>query len=364
MQKVAIDARMSGMSTGRYVDKLVEYLHKLKPEGYQFVILTKPHCVDFLKQIAPGFQVIEAPFKEFTFDEQLPFKKLIQSLKPDLVHFTKVEQPVLYRGKTVTTMHDLTTVRFRNPSKNPVVFKIKQIIYKWVNKKAARKASVVITPTEFVKNDVVKYTGIKADKVVVTYEAADKITDEASPVSGLEGKPYIMYTGRPTPHKNLRGLIEAFVKLQATHPELRLVLSGNKDANYISHEQWTKDKGIKNVVFTGFTSEGQLRWLYENAKVYAFPSLSEGFGLPGLEAMMHECPVAASNATCLPEVYKDGAAYFDPLNIDEMAQVLGKVIDDPVYAKQLVEKGRQVAAGYSWQRMAKQTLEVYKKAIG
>ena len=108
MKKIVIDARESGTSTGRYVDKLIEYLHKLKPR-FEIIILTKPHRLDFFHGIAPDFQAIEANHKEFTFGEQVAFKKQLDALQADLVHFGMVQQPVRYSGKVVTTMHDLTT---------------------------------------------------------------------------------------------------------------------------------------------------------------------------------------------------------------------------------------------------------------
>src|SRR5215469_13895600 len=99
MPRIAIDARESGTTTGRYMDKLIEYLYKLKPE-FEFVIMTKPPRVDYIKKIAPTFKVVEAPYKEFTLDEQRALKKLTKAQGADLVHFCKIEQPVLYRGKT------------------------------------------------------------------------------------------------------------------------------------------------------------------------------------------------------------------------------------------------------------------------
>jgi hypothetical protein len=120
--------------------------------------------------------------KEFTFAEQLALKKQIETLKPDLVHFGIVQQPVLYDGHVVTTMHDLTTLRFRNPAKNAVVFWVKQQVYKWLNKRVARKSIFVITPTEFVKKDVASYCRVPLEKIVVTHEAAEAIEAPAEPI--------------------------------------------------------------------------------------------------------------------------------------------------------------------------------------
>ena len=99
MSKIVIDARESGTSTGRYIDKLVEHLAKLKPD-HEMIVLTKPHRVDYLRGVAPDFDIRVASYKEFTFSEQLGFKRYIKKLRPDLVHFGKTHQPVLYRGES------------------------------------------------------------------------------------------------------------------------------------------------------------------------------------------------------------------------------------------------------------------------
>jgi glycosyltransferase involved in cell wall biosynthesis len=362
MKKVVIDARESGTSTGRYIDKLIEYLHKLRPE-LEVVVLAKDHRLEFMHGIAPSFKVIETPFKEFSFGEQLGFKKQIASLHPDLVHFGMVQQPILYRGRVVTTMHDLTTVRFRNPAKNPVVFTIKQQVYKQVNKIAARKSSAILVPSQYVKDDVANYTRVSPDKITVTHEAADKITEAAKAIDTLKNKQFIMYIGRPTPHKNLGRLIEAFQILQQSTPDLWLVLAGKKDTLYEAHERSVKEKGIKNVLFTGFITEGELRWLYEHTACYVFPSLSEGFGLPGLEAMAHGAPVASSKATCLPEIYGEAAIYFDATDSRAVAEAVGHVIGDRKLADELKTAGAQQLKKYSWEHMARETLDVYSQVL-
>lgn len=362
MKKIVIDARESGTTTGRYIDKLIEHLYQLKPKE-EIVILTKPERIAFVQKVAPTFTAIETSYKEFTFDEQLAFKSQLINLNPDLVHFGMVQQPILYKGKVVTTVHDLTTVRFRNPDKNPLVFTIKQQVYKQVIRRAAHKSLIVITPTEYVKNDLVAFTHISPDKVAVTLEAADRILEPAVPLESVGSKRFIMYAGRPMPHKNLERLIQAFVIIQKQQPNLLLVLVGKKDNNYARIEQHTKTQGIKNVVFTDYVSDGQLRWLYEHCAAYVVPSLSEGFCLPGLEAMIHGAPVISSNATCLPEVYGDGAQYFDPLDVQAIAQSIEMILDDPTLRQSLVVAGKKRVEQFSWQRMASQTLEIYRQAL-
>lgn len=361
-KRVVIDARESGTSTGRYVDKLIEHMYKMKP-SYEVLILTKPDRVGFMGKIAPGFKAIEADFDEFTFAEQIGLLRLLRSLKPDLVHFTMTQQPVLYNGWTVTTVHDLTTARFTNPAKNPVVFKIKQFIYKGVIRWVAHKSARIITPSEFVKKDLVNFARIKPNKVVVTYEAADRIMELAKPVEDIQLAPFIMYVGRPLPHKNLRRLMEAYSLVKQKVPQLKLVLVGKKDENYERLAQWADKEHIQDIIFTGHVSEGQLKWLYRHTAAYIFPSLSEGFGLPGLEAMVHGAPVVASSATCLPEIYGKAAHYFDPENVLDMSEAIAEVITGPELRRTLIDIGVTQSRRYSWTRTAAQTLSVYDKVL-
>jgi glycosyltransferase involved in cell wall biosynthesis len=361
-KRIVIDAREYTTSTGRYVFQLVQYLERIDSQN-DYVVLLKPRDMDVYPFSNPRFSKLASPYKEFTFAEQLGLLRQIKSLKPDLVHFGKDHQPVLYRGRAVTTMHDLTTARFVNPDKNALLFKFKQFIYKKVVKRVARKSRQIITPSQYVKDDIANFTGVSPDKITVTYEAADAITDAAEPVKNLAGKQFIMYLGRPMPHKNLWRLIEAFKTLKGQHPDLQLVLAGKLDGNYNAISQRVAKEQIANIVFTDFVSEGQLRWLYENCAAYVFPSLSEGFGLPPLEAMMHGAPVVSSNATCLPEINGDAAHYFDPLDVQAMADAINEVLTDKDLRDRLVKAGAAQAKKYSWQRMAEQTLEVYKKAL-
>lgn len=362
MSHIVIDARESGTSTGRYVDKLVEFMHALQPK-HRFTIITKPSRVEFMRTIAPTFDVVATNVKEFTFAEQTQFKNEIEALGADLVHFPMVQQPILYRGAVVTTMQDLTTIRFRNPTKNAVVFWAKQQVYKLINIRAAHKSRALITPTDFVKHDVAHYCRVPLEKITVTLEAADVMPAGSAPYAPVKNKPFIMYIGRPTPHKNLARLIEAHQQLRQKHPDLLLVLAGKKDANYQLHEKTVCENGYDGVIFTDFIPDDQFRWLLEHCQAYCFPSLSEGFGLPGLEAMLHGAPVISSNATCLPEVYSDAAHYFNPYDVSDMAHAIDDVLSSPELRKELIEKGYKQAKKYSWKRMAQQTLSVYENSL-
>ena len=170
-----------------------------------------------------------------------------------------------------------------------------------------------------------------------------------------------MYIGRPTPHKNLRRLIDAFALLQKKYPDLTLALAGKKDSNYARHETYVNEHGIKNVVFTGFISDEQLRWMYENTAVYCFPSLSEGFGLPGLEAMLHGAPVASSTATCLPETNGDAAHYFDPFSVEDIVKSIDDILSDNKLRNELVKKGKKHVKTFHGSAWQSKLWHVYEK---
>lgn len=361
--KIAIDARELSTSTGRYVERLLYYLQKIDTD-HDYIVLLKPQDLAVWQPKNPRFRAEATPYKEFTFSEQLGFKRQLNKLNPDLVHFPMVQQPVFYHGKVVTTMQDLTTIRFRNPTKNVVVFTFKQQVYKWVNKRVAKKSVAIITPSAFVKNDIVNYTGISPEKVTITHLAVDEFDGQEKPINGFTNRPFIMFTGRPQPHKNLQRLIKAFALLKDRHPDLLLMIAGKKDASHLTYERLAVQLGISDrVILTDWITDGQLKWAMKHTEAFIWPSLSEGFGLPPLEAMLYDAPVVSSNLSCIPEVLGKAAYYFDPLDETDMANAIATVLRDSKLRERLITAGHHRVKQYSWQRMAEQTLTIYKSAL-
>lgn len=363
MSRIVLDAREFTTTTGRYMNRLIQYLQEIDHKN-EYIILLQPKDAENWKPNAQNFRVVTTPFKEFSFGEQIGFAKQIRDLRPDLVHFGMSQQPIFYHGKVVTSILDLTTTRFKNPSKNSIVFWVKQQIYKIVVLVAAKKSKHVITISDYVKKDLSAYAHIPESKITTTHLAADAIIDDPEPVASLVGKKFIMYVGRPQPHKNLGRLIESFAELRKSHPDLLLALVGKHDTIYSMHVESAKQLGVQHeVIFTGFVNEGQLKWLYEHTACYVFPSLSEGFGLPALEAMVHGAPVASSNATCLPEIYGDAAHYFDPTSINAITTAVADILDNTALRTKLIKLGTHQAAKYGWKNTAKRTLDVYADVL-
>ena len=360
---IAIDARIISTSTGRYVERLVTNLEKLD-SPHEFSIIVREKDKDYWKPKKSNFTVVVADYPDYTFSEQLGFNSFLRKLNADLVHFCMPQQPLLYTGKSVTTIHDLNLIRIdRNDDMSTPVLRFKQQIFRGLLHTVIGRSRHIITPTKFVMKDVQRFHKIPKSRISVTYESAEKVSRKPKAVPKYKRTPFLLMVGRTEYYKNHRGVIEALQAQLWRHPELRLVIVGKRDDSSHELEEWTKTHGYRNVDFFGFASDAELAWLYEHCQVYVFASYMEGFGLPGLEAMNHDAPVASSNRTTLPEVYGDAAIYFDPSDPAEIAEVIGKVLNNSRLRKKLITAGTKQAKLYSWEKMAKETLAIYHKAL-
>lgn len=363
---IAIDARIINTGTGRYIERLLHYLEQLDTT-HDYLILVRTKDMDYYKPTNPRFKIVEADFADYSFGEQVGFARLLRRLKPDLVHFCMPQQPLLYTGPSITTVHDLNLLRISsNDDMGRLELQIKKVIFRGLLWAVAHRAKHVLATSAYTKQDLVAFSHISPTKVTVTLEGADKTTRQAKPVSALINQSFLLYVGRAEPYKNNRGLIKAHQQLLANYPDLQLVIAGKVGKNDTLRQAdraWVAQQHYKQVHFLGFVSDEELAWLYKECQAYVFPSFMEGFGLPGLEAMAYGAPVVSSNATCLPEIYKNGAHYFDPHNIASMVQAIRDVIDNPTLKQTLITNGHKVHGLYSWKRMAEQTLAVYQQIM-
>lgn len=361
MHNIAIDARVINSSTGTYIERLLHYLQEVDKVN-KYTILVRKKDKDFWKPTAENFSVKVADFDNYSLGEQIGFKRFLDKLKPDLVHFCMPQQPILYRGLHVTTIHDLTLLKTYNSDKNWLVFHLKQLVGRFVFKRVIKTSRYIITISKFSKNEILRFGSIPADEVAVTPLSADINHEKTAPYEhGF--KKFILYVGQQSDYKNIRRLGDAHQKLLASHPDLGLILVGSLNASAKNNQKYFNDKGYKNILFTGFLPDPQRDWLYQNAAAYVFPSLFEGFGLPGLEAMGYGAPVVSSDATCLPEVYGNAAMYFNPRDTDDMARAIDEVISNEKLRAKLVAKGHRQLEKYSWKQTATQTHSVYIDAL-
>ncbi len=368
--RIGIDARFygsAGRGLGRYVSELITWLERLDREN-DYVVFLRAANFDEYVPANPRFTKVVADFPWYGWQEQLRFPAVLRRHRLDLVHFPHFNVPLLYRRPFVVTVHDLILLNFptaRATRLGSAVFRLKFLAYRFVIASALRRARAVLAPSAWVRDDIRRaFPWTKNKNIAVTHEAVSERLATAAINGGTLPPPYFLYVGSSYPHKNLETLLAAFQDFRRrAHAKHRLVLVGAKDYFMQRLETETRAAGLaENVDFRGAVSDAELAGIFAGAQAYVFPSLSEGFGLPPLEAMAHGTPVASSDATCLPEILGEAALYFNARSRSSIAETLAQIADNPNLRRELAEKGRRQAAKYSWQKTAEQTLEAYKRA--
>lgn len=353
---IVIDARIRPASTGRPIDRLLQYLPEIDVANH-YTILLKPD--DTWSTTATNITVVHTRFPIFSFNplNQVLYARQLSRLKPDLVFFTLTgQQPLGYFGPQVTLTHDLTMYEFVRAGRLPLwLHRLRMVGYRFLMWAAHRKARKIIVPSDYVQQHLARFHPFSARKIVRIYESSEPpLKARATSLPGVT-KPFLLHVGSPLPHKNIERLVEAFEGLVATNPDLQLVLAGKQEYFFTQLQKQINASPVReHIVVPGFVSDNELKWLYENAACYVLPSLSEGFGLPGLEAMAHDCPVVSSNATCLPEVYGPAAHYFDPRDTADIAAKIEDVLHSTKLADTLIVAGHAQLQKYSWKTMTKE----------
>jgi glycosyltransferase involved in cell wall biosynthesis len=387
--RIGIDARFYGSlgkGLGRYTEKLIKYLERLD-DGNEYVVFLRRENFEEYRPSAPRFRKELADYRWYSFEEQLLFPRLLRRHRFDLVHFPHFNIPVLYRGRFVVTIHDLILVRFptlRATTLHPLWYRVKFAAYKLAIRRAVFGSRKILTVSEFTRRDLLDRYPVDPEKIAVAHEAAEPFchfqppeeayalfdrlgltvrVEQASPDESSHGiiRPYLLYVGNAYPHKNLESLVEALRRSDI--PDMLLVLVGKEDYFYRRLRLAVEGKGMENVRFAGFVPDRELDSLYRRARAYVFPSLYEGFGLPPLEAMGKGTPVLASRTTSLPEVLGDAALYFDPSVEGSLEDALRRMWTDAGLGADLRKKGYRRWSRFSWEEMAKKTLETYEEAF-
>jgi glycosyltransferase involved in cell wall biosynthesis len=370
--RIGIDCRMYGSKftgIGRYTQELVEHLITLNKK------LSNPHeLVLFFnaleyKNFKPDShcEKILASSPHYSLKEQTVFLKKIRSEKLDLMHFTHFNIPLLYNKPFIVTIHDLTLSLF--PGKKMTKW-YHRLAYHLTINHAVKKAEKIIAVSEHTKKDLTDHFKLDAQKIKVVYNGVGNNFEHLETPIKLEkttnkygiNKPFILYTGVWRDHKNLPRLIKAFHILRSEKGlDLQLVITGKEDKSYPEVRQGIKDYSLeKEVVLPGLVPEEDLVNLYNKAVIFAFPSLYEGFGIPPLEAMRCGTPVAASNRSSVPEICSDAAVYFDPYNVEDIADKLEMIYKNTDLQVELIEKGIKHIGTFSWEKMAQDTFEILK----
>lgn len=375
---IAIDARFVGpeqTGLGRYTEELLHGLAKID-QSHRYSVLLSREGFDYFQSRNKNFNKVRADFPWYSVTEQMKMPRLLSRLNPDLVHFCHFNVPVCWQRPFVVTIHDLIKDEFKgreSTTRSSLVYNLKHWAYKKTISHALYKAAAVITISEGSRAKIMKRYGLSQSKIFITYEAADpkfakyrRLELTAADKAALQDRygikfPFLLYVGNAYPYKNLGRLLEA---LRAIDKKYFLVNPCARSVFYDKLAAQAHHLGLsERVILPGFVSDDDLAKLYRAATAYVFPSLSEGFGLPLLEAQMAGLPVAASAAPPLPEIGGAGAMYFDPRDTADMAQKINKLLADADRRRQLIRDGDVNLRRFSWERTARQTLAVYNKCL-
>ena len=368
IMKIGIDARLiRETGVGRYIRNLICQLASTDKQNTYILFLTKK---DYDRFPSPGknFLKVKADIPWHSIREQLEMPGLIAKQKLDLIHIPYFNITVLYSGKMIVTIHDLTILHFATGKATtlPVpIYEIKRLAYRLILAIGLRKAVKIITPSLTTKKEIIDHYAISENKITVTYEGVDDSiaknnTQNAKPFIGF---PYFLYVGNAYPHKNLERLLEAFnmftVHGSGVVKNIKLVLVGKEDYFYrrlidIVH----KEKLEKQVIFFGEANDRQLVNLYRNAIALVFPSLMEGFGLPALEAVSCGRPVIVSDIPVFHEILGKSALFINPISVENLYEKMLQIVQQPHVKPNPVNMDR-----FSWTLLAKVTLDIYEHCV-
>ncbi|WP_169336203.1 glycosyltransferase family 4 protein [Pontibacter roseus] len=282
--------------------------------------------------------------------EQLELPLILRRMgSPLLVNLCNTA-PILYSNKVVC-IHDLAFLV--NPSWFSKSF---AGFYKMLIPRVAKSSRKILTVSEYSKGTIVEYLAVPANKIEVVYNAVSEATFSATGIAGNKYGNYVLVVGSLDPRKNLKTLVSAFNAsgLQDT----KLVIAGGSSSIFNDPEFKEQLMGNPSIVLTGYLSDEELRAAYRHAKLFVYPSLFEGFGLPPLEAMYCGCATMVSNTTSLPEVCADASYYVNPTQPAEIAHAIRLLLEDVPLRQSLVEKGFARSREFSWEKSAQRLKQI------
>ncbi|MBI5955550.1 MAG: glycosyltransferase family 4 protein [Chloroflexi bacterium] len=370
--RIGIDARLlyyQQAGIGQYTLRLVEALAQVDREN-EYVLLQSRKDRSILVR-EPNFRrhaLWTPPHHRF---EQLALSLELAPVKVDVLHQPDFIPPWRRRCPAVVTIHDLGFLHYPETLTEASKRYYGQIHW------AVKSAEQIIAVSECTKEDLARLTSAPESKVTVIYEAAgpqfhpiedQSALKDAKARYGIVGD-FILFVGTIEPRKNLSNLVRAYaylIKEKARDQALpKLIIAGKRgwlfEEVFSLVEEWDLGYAIR---FIGSVPAEDLPYLYNAARLFVYPSLYEGFGLPLLEAMSCGTPAVASDRSSLPEIAGDAALLVPPEDPEKMAQAIWQALTDEELRRELRQKGLAQAQGFSWERTAKQTIQVYQKAAG
>ena len=357
MKKIGIDARLYGQTgVGRYIKNLIYYLQE--EENFLFYIYISSLHKKELGYLPENFIIRENNSPWHSVREQTDCLLMLLQDSLDLMHFTYFSYPFFYRKPFIITLHDLTPYFFKTgkaSTRAKYLYDLKHFFYRILVKNAVLRAQAIITPSQAVKNDIVKMFGTAVDKKIhPIYEGVDRELLAAQENRRLRSqftRPFFLYVCNFYPHKNVEMLIQVFSQIT----QYDLVLVGKRDFFARRIEQSVKKTGRNNVRFFFDARDEDLVFFYKHAQALINPSLSEGFGLPLIEAAYFNCPIIASHIPVFNEILMGKFIKINPKSPDNLEQAI-RTFNKEKYIL-------LAPPDYSFKKMAEETYLLYKQIL-
>ncbi len=370
VMRVAIDARkLHDFGIGTYTRNLLRHLARIDRDT-EYVLLCHQPDLGIGAQLGTNFRTVLEPSPNYSIREQIHLPWLLHRERPDVFHAPHYVMPPAVFCRSLVTIHDCIHLAFPQylPSRAAYVYARASM---W---SAAHRSRRILTVSEASKRDIIRFLNVPPEKIVVVYNAIDerfRVTPSEEAIARVRERyqldhPFVLYVGNIKPHKNLVRLIEAFDRLRKCgFDELTLLIIGDEISKLPSLRRAVHSHKLhKHVRFLGHLPDDTLAILYRLAAVFVFPSLSDGFGLPPIEAMACGAPVVTSNVSSLPEVTGGAAVLVDPYDIESIADGIARVLSDPALREELRVKGIARALEFSWERSVSRTREIYQEVAG
>ncbi len=376
--KIGIDARLINQTgVGRYISNLIKQIQIIDTNN-NYVVFVKSQDLDEIKKWSMEngqWKMVAIDIPWHSISEQINFPKVLYQEKLDLVHFPYFSVPISYNRPFVITIHDLILHHYPTgkASTLPFPFYVFKVIgYKYLIGKASENAKKIIAVSKSTKDEIVDHLKIPQDKIKVIYEgvddkitnssAFDKVSADKQIPNESKKKEYFLFVGNVYPHKNVERMTKAFNIFLQYFPNILLILVGKEDFFYKRLKETVNQMDLeKKIIFYDRASDEDLGALYKDAIAVVVPSFMEGFSLPALEAAANKCLVLASNVKAIKEICGEDAIYFDPYDIEDMAEKMKKAYLKE-YDKKIIERGFERSKGFSFRKMAKETLKIYEQA--
>ena len=375
--KIGIDARFfgtAGKGLGRYTEKLIQELEAQEGED-TYRIFLYGEGYDAYEPKNPRFTKVRVSYKWYGFGEQFLYPFFLWWQGMDLLHFPHFNVPLLYRRPFVVTIHDLILLRYptqKASTHSRLFYWCKYRVYQKVIASAIARAKRVLVVSQFTAQDVTALYPNVLHKLLVTREGVDQWclwapyneTEQALQQLWQRAgrtqadRNFVLYVGNAYPHKNL----EAFLDLARAEGRADIVLVGRPDYFYDRLKARVEAEGMANIYFLGGVTDRELAFLYRAARLYVFPSLYEGFGLPPLEAMQYNLPVLASDRGSLPEIIGTGGILVNMQQKEMLVTRYKAALWDEALREKLRVQGRMQATRFSWQTMAVETKAAYNES--